>query len=163
MTPLLTEWARRHGVPHLALAELRNMLGVLVADVPVPPHMVGRSESHVQSLVRLEAARKGVHLWRNNVGAVQDHETGSFVRYGLANDSAKVNEKLKSADLIGIRPVLIGPQHLGQVIGQFVSREVKHAEWVWSGSPREVAQANWAALVTAHGGDAKFARSEGTL
>lgn len=160
MTPLLCAWAARWAVHPQAMEELRQAMLGLSPEVPA---LTGRSESAVQSMVRLEAARKGVILWRNNVGAVQDHETGSFVRYGLCNDSARVNEQLKSADLIGIRRVLVTPGHVGQHIGQFVSREVKHGGWQWTGSPREVAQANFAALVNSYGGDACFAANEGTV
>lgn len=161
MTPLLSAWAARWAVHPRALEELRQaLLGLNVAEVRP---LAGRSESAVQSLVRLEAARAGVILWRNNVGAVQDHESGSFIRYGLCNDSARVNEQLKSADLVGIRRVLVTPGHVGQHIGQFVARECKHGGWSWTGSPREVAQANFAALVNSYGGDACFAATEGTI
>lgn len=161
MTPLLSQWAARWGVPPQAMDELRAQVTGL--DDLSPRVQAGRSESAVQSLVRLEAARKGLHFWRNNVGAVHDREAGTFIRYGLANDSAKVNEELKSADLIGIKPVLIGPEHLGHIIGQFCSREIKREGWRFTGTDREIAQANWAVLVRSLGGDAQFASGEGTL
>ena len=44
----------------------------------------------------------------------------------------------------------------GTLIGQFVSRECKHGGWKWTGTEREVAQQNWAALIVSHGGDASF-------
>jgi hypothetical protein len=160
MNTLVTQWAQRHGVSPRAIAELGALLKGL--DVDLAEVLEGASESRVQSLIRLEAANKGIRLWRNNVGAGKT-EAGTFVRYGLANDSAAVNMRLKSADLIGIRPVLIQPEHVGHVIGQFVSREVKRGGWVYSGTDREVAQANWAALVNSMGGDARFAAGEGTL
>jgi len=163
---LLEDWALRHGIGHAALEDLRASLFALdtsvaevVADRPQGGHM---SESAVQQRVRLEAVKKGVRLWRNNVGVLED-ERGVPVRYGLANDSKALNAVLKSADLIGIRPILIGAEHVGKVIGQFVSREVKAGGWTYSGTPREIAQHNWAALVRAAGGDACFANAEGTL
>ena len=120
------------------------------------------SESSASDLIRLEASRLGIRLWRNNVGAgkLQD---GSFIRWGLCNDSAALNREIKSADLIGIRPLLITPAHVGQVIGQFISREVKHPLWKWHGTDREVAQLAWVDLVNSLGGDACFATGEGTL
>lgn len=120
------------------------------------------NEAAVSVQVRLEASRLGLRLWRNNVGAgyMQD---GSFLRWGLANDSAAVNAHLKSADLIGIRPVLITPQMVGTIIGRFVSREVKASNWRWRGTDREQAQLAWAELVNSLGGDAAFATGEGTL
>lgn len=156
---LLTQWAARWGVSAEALAELRGVMLGLDADTVATE---GRSESHVQSLVRLEGADLGIRLWRNNVGAGKT-EAGTFVRYGLANDSAAVNAQLKSGDLIGIRPVLIRPEHVGHVIGQFVSREIKRGGWVYTGTDREIAQANWASLVNSMGGDARFAAGKGTL
>jgi hypothetical protein len=95
---ILYQWAQRHGVPLAAIRELEALLGVIDRpDINVVP---GQSEGAVQSLVRLEAANKGVYLWRNNVGG-GTLEDGSFVRWGLANDSSQVNAKLKSGDLIG--------------------------------------------------------------
>ena len=120
------------------------------------------SEASSVAVVRLEAARLGILLWRNNVGAglLQD---GSFIRWGLANDSTQMNRQIKSADLIGIRPLLITPAHVGHTIGQFVSRECKRPGWKWSGNERELAQLEWAKLVNGAGGDAAFATGEGTL
>jgi len=120
------------------------------------------SEAAVQALLRQEASRMGLRLWRNNVGAGVLAD-GSFIRWGLANDSKALNESIKSADLIGIRPLLITPDHVGTVVGQFVSREVKSPEWRWRGTDREKAQARWADLVNSLGGDACFATGVGTL
>ena len=114
------------------------------------------NEASVQSLVRLEAAKRGWKLWRNNVGVLLDAK-GRPVRYGLANDSAAVNANIKSADLIGIRPVVITPDMVGSVIGQFVSLECKHEGW--KPSPKdahELAQCKWAQIVQEAGGYAAF-------
>lgn len=116
---------------------------------------MNRSESEVQQAVRLWCARKGWHAWRNNNGA-GTLENGSFVRWGLANDSAAVNKTIKSADLIGIRPVVITADMVGQTIGQFVSIECKRENWQWRGTPEEVAQVAWRDLVLASGGYATF-------
>ena len=120
------------------------------------------SESKIQSLLRLEAVRVGARLWRNNVGACYTRE-GAFLRYGLANDSSVMNAQIKSADLIGIRPVMITPADVGRVIGQFVSREVKPSNWRYAGTPREQAQLAWAELILSMGGDACFVTGEGSL
>ena len=156
---IFAAWAARWHIPPAAMADLQtNLLGL--DGTPGSP--VGKSEAAVQNAVRLEASRKGGRLWRNNVGAGYS-EDGSFMRWGLANDSANVNRVIKSADLIGLRPVLIAPEHVGLVLGQFVSREIKAAGWRYAGTDREVAQLNWATLVNTLGGDARFATSEGTL
>jgi hypothetical protein len=126
------------------------------------------SEAYVQSLVRLEAPGAGVRLWRNNVGVLVD-KTGRPVRFGLANDTRKLNEELKSGDLIGWRRVLITPEMVGRTIAQIVSRECKPPGWTpappgpterWL---HEEAQRRWAALINNDGGDACFATGEGTL
>ena len=122
----------------------------------------GKSEDVVQQRVRLEAPSKGVLLFRNNVGVLKDI-TGRPVRYGLANDSKRMNESVKSADLIGLRRVLIEPKHVGLVIGQFVSRECKHEGWTYGGTEHEVAQLKWVTTIQAYGGDACFVTGEGSL
>ncbi len=157
MTPAITQWATRHHVSAQALHELQAIFG-MHGGHELPESIAGTSEAAVQAAVRLEAARKGVRLWRNNVGALID-KRGVPVRYGLANDSKQLNESIKSADLIGWRPVVIG----GQCIAQFVSREVKAVGWRYTGTDHEVAQLAWAQLVTASGGDAAFCTGEGTL
>jgi hypothetical protein len=149
----LYEWANRWNIPPAAITELRTMMGQVNTD---PPPANGLSEAAIQANIRLDATRKGMRLWRNNVGAVET-EDGRFIRYGLCNDSKKMNQTIKSSDLIGIKPVTIEPHHVGTVIGQFVAREVKAGNWRYSGSAREEAQARFIELVVSLGGDAKFA------
>ena len=161
MTSTLTDWARAWAVPDAALDDLRVRLGAL--DFNRTPLTTGTSEAAVQAQVRIEASRRGLRLWRNNVGVHHDPESGVYVRYGLANDTPAVNARVKSADLIGIRPRVIGPADVGTLIGQFVSRECKHAGWAYTGSERERAQYAWAALVTSLGGDAGFCTGPGSL
>jgi len=74
-----------------------------------------------------------------------------------------MNDFIKSADLIGIRPIKIRETMVGMVIGQFVSREIKHSGWKYRGTPHEIAQMRWIELITSQGGDACFATGEGTL
>lgn len=150
--PVPTElrlWALRHHVGEDALAELSDILGSGGTEE------TGASESNVQSRVRLAAPGLNMRLWRNNVGVLQD-ERGVPVRYGLANDTKKLNERLKSADLIGWRRIVISPAMVGHVVAQFVSLECKREGWKFTGSAREVAQQRWATLVAADGGYAKF-------
>lgn len=121
------------------------------------------SEALVQSKVRLEAARTpGVTLFRNNVGAYRD-DSGRVVRYGLANDSAQLNQALKSADLIGWRSVVITPDMVGRIVAIFLSRECKAEGWTPGASERERAQQAWADMINQAGGDARFCTGEGTL
>lgn len=160
----LETWAIKHGVSWQALQELRASWGLHgAAEEPVSTHGSARTdEAAVQGRVRLEAAQLGLRLWRNNVGALVD-ERGVPVRYGLANDTKALNKAIKSADLIGIRPVLITQAHVGRTLGQFVSRECKPAAWSWGGTEREIAQQKWAQLVIACGGDAAFVTGTGSF
>lgn len=146
----LDEWARRWGIPQAALDDLKTTVGL-------DGHQGGgeTSEAGVQARQRLVATQRGERVWRNNVGAGK-LEDGSFIRFGLANDSKTVNDRIKSADLIGIRPVIITPEMIGRTIGQFVSYECKHPGWRFKGSDREVAQARWACLIITFGGHAEF-------
>jgi hypothetical protein len=153
---MLDAWARRWGVPAAALAELHRELGALGAT---DAEVVRGSEAGVQSHVRLNASRMGWRLWRNNVGAFQA-ETGAWVRYGLCNESKRVNACLKSSDLIGIRPVLITPEHMGQTIGQFVAIETKAPGWkLTPGDKRGQAQQAFGLLVKSLGGFFRFVNS----
>lgn len=150
MTTLYT-WGAKWGVSLEALHDLQTQMGMHAQGTVV----TGDSEAAVQNNVRLAYARAGVPLWRNNVGALQD-PTGRWVRYGLCNDSKAVNEKVKSGDLIGIKPVVITPQMVGHRIGQFVSRECKAPGWSYKATEREQAQLAWAELILSLGGDAGF-------
>lgn len=138
----LTTWAERWNIPPEALREL-------ITPSDDPATQPGTSEAAIQTQLRVAASRAGWRLWRNNVGA-GTLENGSHVRWGLANDSTRMNASLKSGDLIGIKPG-----------GQFVSREVKYAGWRYTGTPRESAQRAWIELVNGMGGDAAF--STGSL
>ena len=127
------------------------------------------SEARVQSILRLEAGRNPmVTLWRNNVGVLPDR-TGRPVRYGLANETKELNERVKSGDLIGWRVLLITPDMIGLRIAQFVSRECKPENWTPAPPTdkgrfaHEEAQREWARIVNEAGGDARFATGEGTL
>lgn len=161
MTPEINAWAARHRISSQALVELREIFGANGGHV-MPDSYSGDSEAAVQNIVRLEAASKGVKLFRNNVGALLN-EKGVPIRFGLANDSKQLNSRIKSGDCIGWRSVLITPQHVGYTIAQFVSRECKKPSWKYSGNEREVAQLNWINLVIAGGGDAAFCTGKGTL
>lgn len=155
----LYNWAEKHGVSLSALTELRDILTGVNTNPPLIP---GESEAAIQNRIRLEASRKGLRLWRNNVGATMDNR-GNFIRYGLCNDSKQMNQVIKSSDLIGIRPVIITGGMVDKVIGQFVAREVKAANWKYAGNKREQAQLKFLELIIGMGGDAMFANGEGSI
>ena len=115
------------------------------------------TELPAQQQIRLEAARRGTPLLRNNNGALPSAD-GRMVRFGLGNDSKRLSDVFKSSDLVGIRPLMIQPEHVGQIIGQFFAVEVKKPGW--PGTPRtkhELAQAAFGRWVIQHGGYFQFA------
>jgi len=116
-------------------------------------------EDEVQQYVRIEAAKFGCILLRNNSGVLED-KTGRPVRYGLANESSKQNEIFKSSDLIGITPVVITPDMVGRTIGVFTAIEVKKEGWKFNpNNKRESAQLAFINWVKKLGGIASFVQS----
>lgn len=154
---MLNEWAAKWGVNQQAVQELRFLLSTLPPDTEA-----GGSEAGAQSRVRLECSRKGWLVWRNNVGAYKA-DNGSLVRYGLANDSPEMNRRVKSSDLIGLRPVIITSDMVGLTVGQFVALECKRPGWSYHGTAREEAQNRFIATVNAAGGFARFVTGEGQV
>ena len=148
-------WAAKWNVP---LAAVQEMEAAFATDHPPridPSDHAPGSEARQQSLITLEAARLGIPLLRNNVGALMD-KNGRPVRYGLANETKERNKLLKSADLIGIRPRLIVADDVGTTIGQFLSLECKAEDWRFTGNAHELAQQRWVQFVTRFGGEARF-------
>lgn len=103
-------------------------------------------EADSQNQIRIEGAKVGLYLMRNNVGVLRD-VVGRPVRFGLMNDSSELNKKCKSSDLIG----------LYTKTGQFVAVECKEPGWTYRGTDREVAQLAFINLVKSKGGLACFA------
>jgi len=150
------EWAKQWRIPFEAIKDLEHRLGMDgVGDAPEGP-----SEAAIQAQVRLQASRMGGRLWRNNSGAGKLSD-GSFIRWGLANDSARVNKHVKSSDLIGIMPRIVTIDMLGHTVGIFTAREVKAAGWRYTGTEREQAQLRWLQIINSLGGDAQFVSAPG--
>lgn len=159
-----SEWARRW--PQAA----QEFSQVIAPGYDLPAKFEGKDEAYAQQQVRFAFAREGGMLWRNNVGATRAAEDVTCpkchfkfvkkqqpVRYGLANESHQQNKLIKSSDLIGCKPVLILPQHVGTTIGQFWSVEVKRPGWVFNpNDPHQAGQAAWHVLIQRMYGIAKF-------
>lgn len=147
----LAEWQTRWGIPEAAMRELAGVpvLEPITTDKPLT------TEAGVQASVRLKTARAGWHMFRNNRGAFQD-QTGRWIRYGLANDSKTLGDRLKSHDLIGWRPYVVQLDDVGKTIAQLVSLEIKPPGWRYTGTEREQAQLRWLTLVNASGGHSMF-------
>lgn len=143
-----TQWAAQY--PEAARA-LRAI------TLPPPPPPGQGSEARIQSAVRLEAARKGYWLGRNNSGVLMN-DRGVPVRFGLGNDSAAVNKVFKTGDLIGWRDTLITPEMVGTIMAQFTSAEIKAEN-----GRIEQGQWNWANLVNSRGGLGLIINQEGML
>lgn len=155
---MIAAWATRWGIPPAAIAELSALLGA--ATQPDHSPTQPGSEAAVQNAVRMEAARRHMRLFRNNVGAGEIN--GSQLRWGLANESSKINRIVKSSDLIGIAPG-----------GRFISLEVKRPDWHYIGDQpcickphgrqcdrcHEKAQLAWLTFVNSMGGYAAFITS----
>lgn len=155
------QWAAKYPEAAAAQAEL---LGA-VPWAPYVQHDV-KSEAWAQQQDRMTIARAGGMTWRNNVGATPTKcpDCGAKhapVRYGLANDSTKLNKVVKSHDLIGIMPRHITAADVGQVIGQFISIESKRPGWTFDPlSEHEQAQAAWGSIIERLGGIATFSTGD---
>lgn len=114
-----------------------------------------KTETELQNALRALAALDGIYLWRNNSGVAYD-STGRPVRYGLANDSAKINKIIKSSDLIGITPTQCP---CGAMYGVFTALETKRPNWVFKGTEEELAQQAYLELVHRNFGIARFINS----
>lgn len=158
MSPEIMDWAKRNGIHPVAVAELHSIM-TRGFQRPSAPAADPLSEAAVQQQIRLDSSSVGVRLWRNNVGACMD-ANGRAIRYGLANESSRMNRVIKSSDLIGIKPLLVTEDMVGASIGQFCAREVKKSGWVYAGSIREKAQLKFIETVNALGGDAKFSNGD---
>lgn len=158
------EWAARH--PQAA-QELHQLLNAEAHFQPEGAPIM--TEAYAQQQARLQIAKQGGLAWRNNVGASKAKEQHSCprcsfrfeveqapIRWGLCNDSAKLNAKIKSSDLIGIVPRLITPEMVGTTIGQFLAVETKKQGWKFAGNEHEVAQLNWLQLIAGKGGVSMF-------
>lgn len=158
----LIAWALKHQVSHAALVELYDMWGI--STDPETSTAKPGSEAAVQAAVRMEASQLGGRLWRNNNGAYNPKEPPTpGTRWGLCNDSTAMNKKIKSSDLIGIRPTVITASMVGDTFGLFVARELKKPGWTYKGTDREVRQLAFGQIVTMLGGDFKFVTGPGSF
>lgn len=102
-------------------------------------------ETEILQNIRLAlGTTPGLTLWRNNTGALRD-VMGRLVHYGLCEGSA---------DLIGLRTIIVTPDMVGQPLAVFAAVEVKNER----GKPTSQ-QVNFLQHVRAAGGLAGVARS----
>ena len=121
------------------------------------------SENLVQQKIRILAGYCGATLMRNNSGAATD-QTGRLIRYGLGNDSAQLNQVVKSSDLIGFTELTIQARHIGKKMAIFTAIEVKATGWQYRpADKRAVAQRAFIDIINNAGGLAGFAQCEDDL
>lgn len=117
-------------------------------------------ESKASQVVRLRATAWGSRVFRNNSG-VLINPVGVPVRFGLGNESAKVNKLFKSSDFIGFTPVTITPEMVGKQIAVFTAIEAKPLGFtvkkIYPTSSREYGQSRFIDLILNNNGIAGFA------
>lgn len=149
----LDQWAVLWGVPPAAMEQLRT-LTLPITDAPRKAVSDAKSEAAVSERILLASAeRDDLLMFRNNVGAWKHPETGRVVRYGLGNESKRVNETIKSADFIGIWRKRVTLADVGKDHGLLVSTEAKREdEPLNPNDPRTAAQLRWAQAINSFGG-----------
>lgn len=118
-------------------------------------------ESEIQSQIRLEAARQGLILFRNNVGLGWVGRLISNIRGRVIIENARpLHAGLcdGSSDLIGWTSVEITPEMVGRTMAIFTAVEVKTK----TGRASE-AQKNFLGVVTKAGGLAILGRDPKTI
>ena len=120
-------------------------------------------EGKASDKVRLRCSQWGSRLFRNNSGVLPD-QNGRPVRFGLGNESKKLNTEFKSGDYIGITPVTITQEMVGKTIGVFTNIEVKaegfNEKPFYRSNQREYGQKNFINMIRKLGGLAGFATDE---
>ena len=123
------------------------------------------SEHITQQRILLACGNGSTRLWRNNVGAGWAGQATKIQRRGMVavepgdvivRQGRPLHAGLckGSSDLIGLRSITIGPEHVGQTLAVFAAVEVKAPK-----GPSTTEQRAFIATVAAMGGLAGFARS----
>jgi hypothetical protein len=177
----IEQWADRYRVPPIALKELYEILTPPLPDfgatrnerseqnkIRAAAPLAGASLWRNNSGVARESNGPGRCPKCDSVLPIASHavacpgcrkrilrgEATRYVRYGLGNDSRKINDRFKSPDLIGLTPVIIRPEHIGRTFGVFTGIEVKTGP---TNATRLKAQRNFLNHIRMKGGIACFA------
>lgn len=120
-------------------------------------------EGRASQVVALRASAWGSRMFRNNSGVLPS-QTGRPVRFGLGNESKKINEKMKTSDFIGWSHVVITPAMVGKTLAVFTALEAKPIGFIpkneYRDGSREKAQDHFIQLVIEAGGIAGFCWDE---
>lgn len=144
----LHEWANRWGVSVQAFQELMNLMAVEGAE-NAKNEGQDTLEQQVQQEIRLHCSQLGGVAWRNNSGALQTQD-GRWVRFGVGNESKKLNAKYKSPDLFCLTPM---------TGGKLVLPEVKRPGWTGPTTEHEFAQAAFLTHAISYGAIGGFVTS----
>ena len=107
-----------------------------------------KTEAPVVKNIMLEASRLGMRLFRNNRGLFRTLDGERKVRAGL--------EAAGASDLIGMTPVVITPEMVGQTVAVFTAVEVKKPSWKSPKTETEIQQQTFIDFVNSQGGIAHF-------
>ena len=117
-------------------------------------------EAKASQEVRLRASDWKSRIYRNNSGVLMN-EVGVPVRFGLGNESKKINEQFKTSDFIGWTPVVVTSDMVGKTLAVFTAIEAKplgfKVKSVYPVKSREFAQNKFIELVRSGGGIGGFA------
>ena len=117
-------------------------------------------EGKSSQAVRVRASAWGVTLLRNNSGVLPDRD-GRPVRFGLGNESKKLNQELKTGDFVGWTPLTITADMVGKQVAIFTNIEAKAFGFKerdnYNPNTREYGQNKFNQLVIDAGGLAGFA------
>lgn len=150
------EWAVSAG---LTMEQIRSYQLHLGTYDERPTDGEGASEAAVLARCKVRASRMGGRLWRNNKGAAYLQD-GTFLRYGILNESKRISDEIKSSDLIGAYPLVITPEMVGTTVAQLWLVECKKEDWHFTGTGEEPGQLKFLELGLAMGARATFATSE---
>lgn len=121
-------------------------------------------EGRASQVVALRASAWGSRLFRNNSGVLPDPNTGRPVRFGLGNESARINKEMKSSDYIGWTSVVITPEMVGKTVAVVTALEAKAVGFKpkheYRDGSREKAQNKFMQLIISAGGIAGFCWDE---
>lgn len=106
---------------------------------------MSKSESLIMKTIQISSPEYGAMLFRNNTGAYKT-DAGHYVQFGVGGKGG--------SDLIGITPVTITKEMVGETVGVLTAIEVKSAR----GKPTE-AQIKFITAVKKQGAIAGIARS----
>lgn len=150
------EWAVSEGLTLEQIRSFQHHVGVYDERLTDGE---GASEAAVLARCKVRASKMGGRLWRNNKGAAYLQD-GTFLRYGILNDSKRISDEIKSSDLIGGYPLVITADMVGSTVCQLWLVEVKKEDWHFSDDPHDNAQLKFLELGLAMGARATFATSE---